>query len=96
MLIVETVKPRWVGLDVDSNHAKDFVGRLLIQPFKAEGLGGLGSLGLHVAVSRGDRRGLPTATLLPSFRTAGLNTFFIYLPPPASDPPAKTATSAPN
>ena len=73
------------NLDVDSNHAKDFVGRLLIQPFKVEGLKGLGALGIHLAASTGDRRGLPTATLLPQFRTAGMNTFFAYLTP-ASDP----------
>jgi phosphate-selective porin OprO/OprP len=59
------------NLDVDSNHAKDFVGRLLIQPFKLEGLKGLGALGIHLAASTGDRRGLPTAPLLPQFRTAG-------------------------
>jgi phosphate-selective porin OprO/OprP len=69
------------NLDVDSNHAKDFVGRLLIQPFKSDALKALGALGLHLAASRGDRRGLPTATLLPAFRTAGLNTFFNYLAP---------------
>jgi phosphate-selective porin OprO/OprP len=73
------------NLDVDSNHAKDFVGRILIQPFKYEPLTALGSLGLHLAASRGDRRGLPAATLLPQFRTAGLNTFFSYLPS-ATDP----------
>jgi phosphate-selective porin OprO/OprP len=69
------------NLDVDSNHAKDFVGRLLIQPFKTDALKELGSLGLHFAASRGDRRGLPTATLLPQFRSAGLNNFFAYLAP---------------
>ncbi|HET6148594.1 MAG TPA: porin [Polyangia bacterium] len=69
------------NLDVDSNHAKDFVGRLLIQPFKTDALKELGALGLHVAASRGDRRGLPTATLLPQFRSAGLNNFFTYLAP---------------
>ena len=76
--------------DIDTNHAKDFVGRILIQPFKSDQLKDLGSLGLHVAVSRGDRRGLPTATLLPSFRTAGLNTFYSYLAPTPDADGSKT------
>jgi phosphate-selective porin OprO/OprP len=77
--------------DVDNDHAKDFIGRILIQPFRAEPLKAFGNLGLHLAVSRGDRRGLPGTGVsdanqqLPSFRTAGLNTFFTYLPP-AADP----------
>jgi phosphate-selective porin OprO/OprP len=78
------------NLDIDSNHAKDFVGRLLIQPFKHESLKGLGSLGIHLAASRGDRRGLPAATLLPQFRTAGLNTFFTYLAPTTDTDGSKT------
>ena len=69
------------NLDTDSNHGKDFAGRILLQPFKAEPLRALGALGLHLGASRGDRRGLPTATLLSSYRTTGLNTFFGYLAP---------------
>ena len=68
--------------DVDTNHAKDFVGRVLLQPFKAEGLAGLGSLGLHFAASTGNRFGTPlsapTSTLLPSYKSGGQNTFFSY------------------
>ena len=73
------------NLDADSNHAKDFDGRLLFQPFKAEPLRALGALGLHIAASQGDRRGLPTAPLLGTYKTVGQNTFFSYLAP-ASDP----------
>lgn len=72
--------------DVDVNHAKDFVGRLLIQPFKADGLAELGALGLHFAASTGNRGpGTPTAAAatatpqLPSFRSGGLNSIFTYL-----------------
>jgi len=72
--------------DVDINHAKDFVGRLLIQPFKADGLGDFGSLGLHFAASTGNRGpGTPTAAAatgtpqLPSFRSGGQSTIFSYL-----------------
>jgi len=73
------------NLDVDSNHAKDVDGRLLFQPFKAEALRALGALGLHIAASQGDRRGLPTAPLLGTYKSVGQNTFFSYLAP-ASDP----------
>ena len=72
--------------DVDVNHAKDFAGRLLIQPFKADALGDLGSLGLHFAASTGNRGpGTPTAAAatatpqLPSFRSGGQSTIFSYL-----------------
>jgi phosphate-selective porin OprO/OprP len=73
------------NLDVDSNHGKDVIGRLLFQPFKSAALQALGALGLHIAASQGDRRGLPTAPLLGAYKTAGQNTFFSYLAP-ASDP----------
>ena len=79
------------NLDVDSNHAKDVDGRLLIQPFKAPALRALGALGLHIAAGQGDRRGLPTAPLLGSYRTAGLNTFFTYLAPANDTDGSKTA-----
>jgi phosphate-selective porin OprO/OprP len=72
--------------DVDINHAKDFAGRLLIQPFKAEGLSELGALGLHFAASTGNRGpGTPTAAAatatpqLPSFRSGGQSSIFSYL-----------------
>jgi len=67
--------------DVDANHAKDFVGRLLIQPFKLEGLGAAGDLGLHFAASTGNRLGLATSAQLPSFKSGGQNTIFAYNAP---------------
>ncbi|HEX2657568.1 MAG TPA: porin [Polyangia bacterium] len=72
--------------DLDTNHAKDVAGRLLIQPFKLEGLGELGALGLHFAFSTGNRGpGTPTAAaatatpLLPTYKSGGTSTFFSYL-----------------
>jgi phosphate-selective porin OprO/OprP len=64
--------------DVDSNHAKDFVGRLLVQPFKLEGLSFAGDLGVHFAASTGNRLGLTSATQLPSYKSGGQNTIFAY------------------
>jgi phosphate-selective porin OprO/OprP len=73
--------------DVDANHAKDFAGRLLIQPFKAEPLRRFGAVGLHFGASTGNRFGQPTAPQLPSFKSGGQNTFFAYLlPSVAADP----------
>lgn len=76
------------SLDVDTNHAKDFIGRLFFQPLKAaESLSPFGSLGVGIAASTGNRKGLPAmgmtaaAPALPSFRTFGQNTFFAYLGP---------------
>jgi len=71
--------------DVDANHGKDFVGRLLVQPFKLEGLGAAGDLGLHFAASTGNRFGLPTSAQLPSYKSGGQNSIFAYNAP-ASDP----------
>jgi phosphate-selective porin OprO/OprP len=71
--------------DLDSNHAKDFAGRVLVQPLKLPSLKRFGSLGLHFAATTGNRLGLPTSTQLPSYKSAGQNTFFTYLAP-ATDP----------
>jgi phosphate-selective porin OprO/OprP len=73
--------PDATNADVDTNHAKDFVGRLLIQPFKLEGLGEAGELGLHFAASTGNRLGLATSTQLPSYKSGGQNTIFAYNAP---------------
>jgi phosphate-selective porin OprO and OprP len=85
--------------DVDTNHAKDFIARLFFQPFKIQGLAELGSLGIGIAASTGNRKGLPqigtTAAVpgLPVFRSAGQNNLFQYLAP-ASDPSGTGTTFA--
>jgi phosphate-selective porin OprO and OprP len=66
--------------DTDVNHAKDFAGRLFLLPLRFHP--DFGILGLGVAGSLGNRKGrLPNNTQLPSFRTAGQNTFFGYFAP---------------
>ncbi len=79
--------------DLDSNHAKDFAGRILIQPFKHESLKKLGALGLHFAATTGNRLGLPTSPQLPSYKSAGQSIFFTYLAP-ATDPSGTGTTFA--
>lgn len=81
--------------DLDTNHAKDFVGRLFVRPFSYDPYSFFANLGLGIAGSTGNQKGTPatfqaqatgapkrltTSTpLLPSFRTAGQNSFFSYL-----------------
>ncbi|MEP6654743.1 MAG: porin, partial [Myxococcales bacterium] len=67
--------------DLDANHAKDFVGRLLVQPFKVESLKSFGSLGVHFAASTGNRFGTPAAPQLPQYRSGGQQVIFSYLAP---------------
>jgi phosphate-selective porin OprO/OprP len=64
--------------DSDTNDAKDYVARLMFQPF-ATGSGALKNLGLGVAGSTGDQAGTVAAPGLPSFRTPGQQVFFSYL-----------------
>jgi phosphate-selective porin OprO/OprP len=60
---------------------------LFFHPFRTEALAGLGNLGIGVAASTGNRKGLPqmgstaASPNLPSFRTPGQNIFFSYFAP---------------
>jgi phosphate-selective porin OprO/OprP len=59
--------------DVDTNTAKDLAGRVVVRPWVRNARHALSGLGVALAGSRGDQ---PAA--LPSFRTAGFQTFFSY------------------
>jgi phosphate-selective porin OprO and OprP len=59
----------------DLSNAKDFAGRVFLQPFK---VGSFRPLGVGVAASTGLERGSPTTTGLPSYRTPGQQTVFRY------------------
>ena len=61
--------------DGDVSDAKDFVGRVFVQPFKS---GTLAGLGVGVAGSTGLERGTTAAPALPAYRTAGQQTWFRY------------------
>jgi phosphate-selective porin OprO/OprP len=62
--------------DGDVSDAKDFVGRVFLQPFKR---GSLAGLGFGVSGSTGIERGTTAAPQLASYRTAGQQTWFRYL-----------------
>lgn len=61
--------------DNDVSDAKDFAGRVFLQPFKT---GSLKGLGVGVAGSTGLERGTPSAPALASYRTTGQQTWFRY------------------
>ena len=79
--------------DIDNNHAKDFAARLFVQPFKGNPYSVFSNFGFGVAGSTGWQRGTAavfqttgTTTrrtaapvpVLPSYRSAGQQTFFSY------------------
>jgi phosphate-selective porin OprO/OprP len=61
--------------DGDVSDAKDFAGRLFLQPFRR---GQLQGLGVGIAGSTGIERGTALLPALPSYRTGGQQTFFRY------------------
>jgi len=74
--------------DVDTNHAKDFAGRIFLLPFKGNPQSPLAHLGVGFGASAGNARGIaavlmprPAASVpvLPGYRTPGQQTFFSYL-----------------
>jgi phosphate-selective porin OprO/OprP len=62
--------------DVDVSDAKDFAGRIFVQPFRT---GSLTGLGVGVAGTTGLERGTPAVPALASYRTAGQQTWFRYI-----------------
>ena len=61
--------------DGDVSDAKDFVGRVFVQPFRA---GALAGLGVGVSGTTGLERGTTAAPALAGYRTPGQQTFFRY------------------
>ncbi len=62
--------------DGDVSDAKDFVGRIFLQPFKT---GAAKGFGVGVAGSTGMERGSTAAPQLAGYRTAGQQTWFRYI-----------------
>jgi phosphate-selective porin OprO/OprP len=60
----------------DGSDAKDFVGRIFLQPFKT---GAAKGFGVGVAGSTGIERGTTAAPQLAGYRTAGQQTWFRYI-----------------
>jgi phosphate-selective porin OprO and OprP len=60
--------------DSDDNSGKDFAGRVFSHPFKTTSIKALKDLGFGLAGTVGNR----LASVLPSYKTSGQNTFFQY------------------
>ena len=65
--------------DIDSNHAKTFEGRLVLQPFSLPSLKGLGRLLVGVAASTGNELGTATNPWVGAFKSFSQSTIFSYL-----------------
>jgi phosphate-selective porin OprO/OprP len=74
--------------DLDTNHAKDFAGRIFLLPFKTAPHSLLANLGLGFGASTGNLKGTPAVLMpravasipvLPAYRTPGQQTMFSYL-----------------
>ena len=65
--------------DIDSNHAKTFEGRLVLQPFSLPSLHGLGRLLVGVAASTGNELGTATNPWVGAFKSFSQSTIFSYL-----------------
>jgi phosphate-selective porin OprO/OprP len=70
--------------DLDTNQAKDVIGRLFFLPFKGDPYSPLANFGFGIGGSTGKQRGTPAAGTaaavpqLPAYRTIGQQTFFSY------------------
>jgi phosphate-selective porin OprO and OprP len=69
--------------DIDSDHAKSFEGRIFVQPFNVESLSFLGRLGVGIAGSTGNEKGVSTLTApnpwMGTFKSGGQQTIASYL-----------------
>jgi phosphate-selective porin OprO and OprP len=63
--------------DADTNSEKDLAARLFFQPF-VQGNGPLKNLGFGIAGTSGNQSGTATAPGLPSYRSPGQATVFVY------------------
>lgn len=73
--------------DTDLNHAKDFAGRLFLQPFKSDPHSLLANLGVGIGAGTGNQKGRPaelppraraSASGLGGYRSPGQQQFFSY------------------
>jgi phosphate-selective porin OprO/OprP len=71
--------PDGASSDFDLNAAKDFAGRVFAHPFKSTSVEAAQGLGIGISGSVGTQSGSATNPNLPSYKTAGQNTFFSYL-----------------
>jgi phosphate-selective porin OprO/OprP len=71
--------PDGASADADINDGKEEAARVFVHPFRKTSLSGLQGLGIGLGMTHGINRGKPTATGLPSYKSAGQQIFFSYL-----------------
>ena len=64
--------------DGDNTDDKDIAGRVFLHPFRIADIDALKNFGIGIAGSIGSQTGTAASPNLPSFKTAGQNTFFSY------------------
>ena len=64
---------------IDNGDAKDFDGRIFLEPFKRTNIEPLQGLGFGIAGTIGNQDGSLATPNVPSFKTPGQNTFFKYI-----------------
>lgn len=70
--------PDGASVDSDTNDDKDLAARLWLSPFKNSDISALSGLSFGVAGTFGKQSGTTNAPGLPSFRSAGQQSFFSY------------------
>jgi phosphate-selective porin OprO/OprP len=68
-----------VNSGIDNGDSKDFEARIFLEPFKTTTIDPVKGLGFGIAGTIGHEDGSVSTPNLPSFKTAGQNTFFKYL-----------------
>jgi len=64
--------------DTDNHNGKDYIARIFAHPFKNSESDALRGFGIGFAYSRGEQSGSPASSNLPTFRTPGQQSFFVY------------------
>jgi phosphate-selective porin OprO/OprP len=65
-------------IDLDAGDAKDLAARIFVKPFKKTDIDPLQGFGIGIAGTYGAQQVAGTTTNLPTYKTAGQNTFFSY------------------
>jgi phosphate-selective porin OprO/OprP len=70
--------PDGASIDADANDGKTLIGRLWLTPFKNVDAAAIHGLSMGIGGSIGDQEGSASSPGLPSFKSAGQQTFFSY------------------
>jgi phosphate-selective porin OprO and OprP len=86
--------PDGASVDGDVDSAKDVMARIFACPLRPLGVAPLRNFGIGAGVTYGREFGSPTTTLLPSYVTDALQTFFTYRTTPGAPTSATTTVAS--